>query len=70
MAYSYVGKMDKNLLYRINNLLVAIAIEVINANDVEPAAFALVLRELILKERFNLEIILMVGLGNCDKTFI
>ena len=70
MAYSYVGKMDKNLLCRINNLLVAIAIEVINANDVEPAAFAVVLRELILKERFNLEIILMVGLGNCDKTFI
>lgn len=62
--------MDKNLLYRINNLLVAIAIEVINANDVEPAAFVVVLRELILKERFNLEIILMVGLGNCDKTFI
>ena len=62
--------MDKNLLCRINNLLVAIAIEVINANDVEPAAFAVVLRELILKERFNLDIILMVGLGNCDKTFI
>ena len=70
MSYSYVGKMDKNLSYRINNILVAIAIEVINANDVEPAAFAVVLRELILKERFNLEIILMVGLGNCDKTFI
>ena len=62
--------MDKNLSYRINNILVDIAIEVINANDVEPAAFAVVLRELILKERFNLEIILMVGLGNCDKTFI
>lgn len=62
--------MDKNLLYRMNNLLVAIAIEVINANYVEPAAFAVALRELILKERFNLEIILMVGLGNCDKTFI
>lgn len=62
--------MDKNLSYRINNILVAIAIEVINANDVEPAAFPVALRELVLKERVNLEIILMVGLGNCDKTFI
>ena len=45
-----------------------IAIEVINANDIEPVTFVVTLRKLIVKRRGILETIFIVVLGYCAKS--
>jgi len=46
------------------------ALEVLRANDIEPVAFAVAMRELLTKGRGKFRNILITGPANCGKTFM